>query len=108
MMSRGRGPEVEKIKKDFQKVFKINDADVWKLLLLKNPEGKVSIYGVDGKPSSAFQQYNHIAESLDLVQRAERNKLYEKKRQGKVKYKLLVNNHNGMGFLFTARPLSHV
>ena len=94
------------------KVFQIDDIDVWKWLLLKNPESQLPIYddGDDGggKPTAAFRQYKDIADSLNLIDWARSSGLSEKTYSQKRKYKLLINNPKGKGFLFTARPPSHI
>jgi hypothetical protein len=92
--------------------FDIEDPDVWKWLIVRNP--KLKTYKADGEPTSAFGKYVHIAQTLKFVERAQRAALAK---NGKnlprriLKYKLLIENkhrHEGSGFLFTARPPSHV
>ena len=77
---------------------------------MKNPQGKLDTYKKDGEPTAAFSRYKDIVESLNLIGRA-RTRSKKALTKQKQKYKLLVESDpdpEGKGFLFTARPPSHV
>ena len=54
------------------KFFDIEDPDVWKWLIIRNPVTRgLKTYKENGEPTSAFREYIRIAKALKLVERAE-------------------------------------
>ena len=81
--------------------FKITDINVWKLLLYQNPYDKVSTETSEGEPTQAVQQYQEIADALNLIDYAKhhlKSDAYKKRK----KYKILsIRKQQGSGFLFS-------
>lgn len=75
---------------------RIDDPNVWYILLSQNPSKVVNLTSNEGK--DAVEKYRKIVDELKLLERAEyTNKNYKKR----AKYKLLGNK--GEGFLFSTR-----
>ena len=89
----GRGEQME---------FKITDINVWKLLLYQNPYSKVSTETSAGEPTQAVQQYQEIADALNLIDYAKQHLKSGDAYKKRKKYKLLsVKEQQGSGFLFS-------
>ena len=72
------------------KFFDIEDPDVWKWLIIRNPLDKLHAYKKSGEPASAFREYTYIVKSLKLVERAQHTLSAKGKTLKTVqKYKLL-------------------
>jgi hypothetical protein len=96
-----------------KKSFVIKDPDVWKWLIIRNPESVGLNPYKDGEPTPAFREYVRIAKELKFVERAQQTAVANGKTVSKRirKYKLILNSnfdHKGRGFLFTTRAPLHV
>ena len=81
-----------------EKEFEIEDYDLWRLLLVLNPN-KIQLKTVENGQLLPFVvQYRKIAEELELLKNYDQHVGSNKR----VKYKLLT--HRGSGFLFSVRP----
>ena len=82
------------------KEYKINDPDLWRLLLVMRPSSiKLK---ARGKYKQFVYDYKRIADELDLIDYAFAK--IGKNINKRVKYKLISNEKSGSGFLFSTQP----
>ena len=53
------------------KIFDIEDVDVWKWLIIRNPIGTLDTFKEANEPAPAFREYIRIVKSLRLLDRAQ-------------------------------------
>ena len=84
-----------------QEQFVIEDLELWKLLLVKNP-GKIRLQLMDEQK----HYYPFVYTIKVIVDRLQLVALYENQRgvKNRIKYRLLMTLHEGSGFLFSVRP----
>ena len=87
------------------KSFHITDPDLWRLLLVKNPNSISLKLKSTGKYKSFVKDYKEIVDELNLEDFAYAR--YGDSMKRRAKYKLLqdLKNKSGSGFLFSVQPL---
>lgn len=84
-----------------QKHFEIDDLELWKLLLVKNPQSiRLKLKDEQKQYLPFVHEFKDIADQLNLVASSGHRTGFK----NRVKYKMLMEMRKGSGFLFSVQP----